>query len=183
MIPNCILVIEDDSDREFMTFLYLKYNRLMYSEIHKIIKNTYDADDVMQSALEKLIDKIPLLRSRSRDQLVNYIITTCKTTAINFFSRSDAKREVPFEDYIDLPDADHSGHEVELRMIKEEELDALGRALTQLDARDQYLLQGYYFLDMSMEDLGKELGIQTSSVRMSLVRARRKAFELMQNDI
>ncbi len=28
MIPYCILIIEDDDDREFMTWLFRNYNRL-----------------------------------------------------------------------------------------------------------------------------------------------------------
>lgn len=182
MIPYCILIIENDDDREFMTSLYLDYRRLMYSEINKVVKSSYDADDIMQSVLEKLIDKIPLLRSRSRDQRVNYIISTCKFTAYNFVSRGAAKKEVPLEDYTELPDTDQSGHEIELRLIKGEELDALRQVLSRLDTRTRCLLEGYYFLEKPMAELGKELGIKPDSVRMALARARRKAFELLRDD-
>jgi len=183
MIPYCILVIEDDNDRKFMTSLYLNYRRLMYSEINKVVRSSYDADDVMQSALEKLIDKIPLLRSRSRDQLVNYIISTCKFTAYNYVSRGAGNREVPLEDHVELPDTDQSGHEIELRLIKGEELDAMRRVLSRLDDRTRFLLEGYYFLEKPMAELSKDLGIRPDSVRMALARARRKAFALLQNEI
>ena len=59
MIPYCILAIENDDDREFMSSLYIDYKQLMYSEIRKIIKKDCDAEDIMQDVLEKLIDKIP----------------------------------------------------------------------------------------------------------------------------
>ena len=61
MIPYCILVIEDDDDRAFMERLYNNYHRLMYSKIIEILKDEWDTEDVMQSVLEKLIDKIPEL--------------------------------------------------------------------------------------------------------------------------
>lgn len=81
MIPYLILTIEDDDDREFISALYINYQRLMYSEIKKIVKNVQDAEDVMQTVLEKLIDKIPLLRSQKRNQLIKYIFSACKFTA------------------------------------------------------------------------------------------------------
>ena len=39
MIPYVILAIEDESDREYMTALYIEYHRLMYSEIKKLLSD------------------------------------------------------------------------------------------------------------------------------------------------
>lgn len=184
MIPYCILLIENDDDRDFMASLYLNYNRLMYDTIIKIVKKPHDAEDALQNVLVKLIDKIGLLRTRNRDQVVNYIISTCRTTALDLVRRDLPKNEVPLEDYEELPQADGSpsDHAVELHMIKEEELETLRQVLPRLDSRTRYLLEGYYYLDISMPELGKELGISPDSVRMSLARARRKAFALLQNE-
>lgn len=183
MIPYCILVIEDDDDREFMTSLYIDYKNLMYSTIHKIVKGEDDSEDILQDVLEKLIDKIPLLRSRTRDQLVNYIISACKFTALNHIRDNGRRLETSFEDCLELPDSVNGGHEIELRIIKGEELEALRRVLPQMDLRTQCLLEGYYFLDRSIVELGQELRIKPDSVRMYLTRARKKAFELLQKDI
>lgn len=186
MIPYCILVIEDDDDREFMEGIYQRYNRLMYDTILKVVKDTFDAEDVVQMALVKLIDKIDLLRSKDRDRLVNYIFTTSKTTALDFVNRSRPKNEVSLEEYQELPDPniepDYNERDIELRLIKGEELEALRQVLPQLDARSRCLLEGYYFMDRSMDELAQEVKIKPNSVRMALARARRKAFELLQND-
>ena len=48
MIPLIILAIESPEDREYMTHLYLEYERLMYWEINKYIDTPWDADDIMQ---------------------------------------------------------------------------------------------------------------------------------------
>lgn len=183
MIPCCILLIENEDDREFMASLYLRYNRLMYDKIIKITKRPHDAEDVLQNVLVKLIDKIELLRSRGHAQVVNYIIATCKTTALDFVNRSLPKNEVSLEEYEELPDTDSGfdDHAVELHLIKGEEVEALRQVLPRLDTRTRCLLEGYYFLDKPMSELGRELGIKPDSVRMSLARARRKAFELLQN--
>ena len=67
MIPYCILLIENEDDREFMASLYQRYNRLMYDTIIKMAKNPHDTEDILQNALVRLIDKIGLLRSRGHD--------------------------------------------------------------------------------------------------------------------
>ena len=55
MIPCYILVIEDENDRAFMAELFLQYNRLMYSEIYKIVHDSWVAEDLVQTVLVKLI--------------------------------------------------------------------------------------------------------------------------------
>ena len=78
MIPYLILAIEDESDREFMTTLYLNYRRLIYSEILKIVHDNWAADDVFQSTLIKLINKVDELKKKDAAHLINYVIATAK---------------------------------------------------------------------------------------------------------
>lgn len=49
--------------------------------------------------------------------------------------------------------------------------------------KDPNILEGYYILEKPMSELGKELGIKTDSVRMTLARARRKAYELLEKEL
>ena len=57
MIPYVILAIEDESDREYMTALYIEYHRLMYSEIKKLLSDKEAIEDVVQSTLVKQMIK------------------------------------------------------------------------------------------------------------------------------
>lgn len=183
MIPYCILVIEDDDDRAFMEDLFVQYKKLMYKEINGIIKNSWNTEDVMQSALIKLIDKIALLRSQGRDQRVNYIITTCKNTALNYIRDNARPNDSPFEDYLDISDSDNDGHAIEIRLMKQEELERLAHAWPKLDERSRRLLEGYYILEKPMTELGAELGIKPASVRMAMTRAREKAYKLLEQEM
>lgn len=84
IIPYIILAIEDDGDREFMAWLYIQYQSLLYSEIIRIVQSSTDAEDVLHTVIEKLIDKVGFLRKLDRRGLVNYIITAAKNTAYNY---------------------------------------------------------------------------------------------------
>ena len=59
MISFIVSAIEDMDDRDFMESLYYSYKRLMYSEIRKIVHDTWDVEDVLQNTLIRLIKKIP----------------------------------------------------------------------------------------------------------------------------
>ena len=95
IIPYIILAIEDDGDREFMAWLYIQYQSLLYSEIIRIVQSSTDAEDVLHTVIENLIDKVGFLRKLDRRGLVNYIITAAKNTAYNYCR--DKKKELDFD--------------------------------------------------------------------------------------
>lgn len=82
IIPYIILAIEDDGDREFMAWLYIQYQSLLYSEIIRIVQSSTDAEDILHTVIEKLIDKVGFLRKLDRRGLVNYIIIRAYRTLL-----------------------------------------------------------------------------------------------------
>lgn len=183
MIPCCILAIEDDDDRAFMEQLYLNYHRLMYSEINQIMKNEWDTEDLMQSVLEKLIDKIPELRTKPRNNLVNYIISACKNTAYNFIRDNGKGKSVSFSDYTEGKAEGYQNHDMELPLIREEEFSALQRIWPKLDERTRAVLEGYYILEKPTDVLAREFGLSFHSFHGILSRSRRRAFALLKKEL
>jgi len=178
------MAIEDDDDRAFMEQLYFHYRRLMYSEIWKITKNNWDTEDIMQSVLVKLIDKVSGLRIKDRDHLVNYIIAACRNTSYNYLRDHGRGQEVKYEDCAAAPAAKYDGHDqMDLSLIKGEEMEGLRKIWPRLDERTRRVLEGYYILEKSMTELGEDLGMKASSVRMILTRARKKAYEELKKEL
>ena len=68
--------------------------RLIYSEVQKLIQNEDEAEDLMQTVVEKLIHKVDLLRDLERRRLVNYVISTAKNTAQNFLRNTRPQARV-----------------------------------------------------------------------------------------
>ena len=125
MIPYCILVIEDDDDRTFMEQLFVDYHRLMYHEIFKLVHDQWAAEDVMQSTLVRLIDKIPELRLKDRGHLVNYIITASKNQARNYLRDSGHHSASDLQEFMEYEDPNMDGGAIELQIIKKEDLEEL----------------------------------------------------------
>lgn len=176
MLPLIIMAIEDEDDKAFMTWLYLQYRRLIYSEVRKIVGNTDEAEDLLQTVVEKLIGKLPLLRELERDKLVNYIISAAKNTAYNYLR--GRKPEVPWEDQEESLPASAPEEQV----IAQEDLLALARVWPELDERTQYLLTAKYILKKSGREIAGDLNMPPDNVRMALVRARRRARAAMRQE-
>lgn len=179
MIPLCILAIENDSDRDFMTELYLQYQRLIYDEVFRLTKDTWATEDILQLTVERLIDKIALLRTLKRNQLVNYIITSAKHNTYNYFRSQKDKRTFQFDEFWDSPTDEDQILSVEESIDLAMNLQRLAAIWPQLDDHSKYLLEGRYILDKSYEELAQQLNIKPASVRMALTRARKKAYDLL----
>ena len=179
MIPYVILAIEDESDREYMTSLYIEYHRLMYSEIKKLLSDKEAIEDVLQSTLVKLIDKISLLRRFDRTHLVNYIIVSCRNTARNELRYRSRHPAFSFDETFDGSEPDSAFAPIEEQIAHADSLARLAQVWDKLDERSRYLLEARYILEKTDADIATDLGIQAKSVRMALTRARKTARLLM----
>ena len=179
MIPYSILAIEDENDCEFMTFLYLQYEKLMYSTIHKVTQDNWLVDDIFQSTLEKLIDKVWLLKKLNRDRLVNYLIVACRNTAYNICKDQTRHLTEDIDNCIGEKSVNYTETTIDDFIILQNQLDALRTIWEQLDDRSRYMLEAKYILEMSDMEIAKSLKIKPQSVRMALTRARKRALALI----
>lgn len=143
----------------------------MYSEINKILKDPWATEDVLQTVLVKLIDKIALLQTLDRSKRINYIISTCKNTAYNHARKTTRVSE--FE-YMDFDGVLCDENLLEDRLILNETLEHFKIAWDALDERSRYFLESKYILEKKDEEIARDMNIKPSSVRMNLTRARNK---------
>ena len=174
MIPLIILAIESPEDQEFMTSVYLDYERLMYWEINKYIKNKIDAEDVLQTALVNLIKKIDDLKKKEKHKLSSYILATCRNTSINFLKRHNRIREFELQDYDGV---DYCCNTPEEFIVRQDEYDTLYAAWKTLDDKSRYFLEARYVLEKPVKEIAEDLDIQANCARSYLSRARNKLKE------
>lgn len=176
MIPIIIQTIENEDDREFMAALYNTYHRLLYKAIFDIVHDPWHTDDIMQTVLLKLIDRIPLLRSLDKRHLIDYICAAARNTAYNF---ARAHKNEILEDY-DLEN-EPSSINIEGDIIFKEDITLLAKVWDDLDEKTQYLLYARYILQKSSKEIAEELELSPSNARMAIVRAKRKVKKIMDN--
>ena len=157
MLPICILVIRDDDDRTYMTRLFVKYQRLMYRTIYDILGDKWATEDVLQTTLLRLIDHLDTLRRLEPEGLAGYIAAACRHTAYNAVRDSGRHPWLPLDGGPEVPD---ERQEVEDRVLRRLELDALAQVWPRLDENTRWLLEARYILDYSDGELARELGVK-----------------------
>lgn len=175
MLPIVILAIENDDDREFMSMIYYQYNRLMFSEANKIVQNDMDAEDVVQDVIEKLIDKIDVLRVLAPKQLTCYVAESAKNRARNFM-RSSVNHPLPLEA---VDQVGSFAEDVEQAVLCSVSIIELRSVLRRMKESSSTLLRMKYILQLSNDEIASELKIKPDSVRVLLSRARREAFAML----
>jgi RNA polymerase sigma-70 factor (ECF subfamily) len=177
-LPLIILAIENDGDRTFMEKLYLDHYRLMRAAARKVLMTGEDADDVVNEALVRLIDKIPLLKALDCYTLRAYVVSAVRNTAINWIVRRDRQAKHAFlmddEALSGLPSEDDAP---DAPLMKREDAESVKQAILRLSERDRLALTMKYFDDLSDAEIARTLGVGKNSVRPMLMRARRRMRE------
>lgn len=174
MFPLIFNTIRNVQDRTFMERFYDQYHKLMYSQIKKLTQNNDDIEEIMQDVWVRLIEKVSLLQTMSRDRLVNYSISVARYTAYAFFRTRKRLELIPFED---CEFAWYSQQATESRLeeiiIQKIEGEKLYYVWTHLKARDQALLNMKYILEYENNEIAQVLDVKPASIRMLLTRAKK----------
>ena len=170
---------EKVGDRAFLEALLARYGRLMYWAVREYTNDPEDQSDIMQDTMEKLVGKVAELRTKKEKDLPGYLTAMARWSALNFLKtkggRQEREVELPEELEEIWPEEAPSAEEVVLLS----ETAGLARAiLAELPEEPRELLRGKYILELSNEELARDLGCRPQSVRMKLTRARRLALEV-----
>ena len=176
MLTSAILAIENESDRAFMENLYRRHYPLMYRKALAMTRSAADAEDVVEAAILRLIDRIELLRACKPMSLRSYLLSCVKNAAIDKLRRDNTqfKRLYTFDDSQDKLNAVPDGAEVDAGLLHAAQVDAIMDALARLPDRERELLRMKYYEELSDREIAATLGLNPSSIRTYLLRARRK---------
>lgn len=174
MFPLIFSIIKNEDDRTFMEQLYIDYHKLMYAQVRKLTKDSYDVEEIVQESLLHLIEKVSLLQSLPRDRLVNYIIATARYTGYAYFRKRRRYDLISFDDveYMQT-DCQISKNGLDEIVIQKIEMEQLYGVWAKLKERDQVLLNMKYILDYTNKEIAEVFHVKPESIRMMLTRAKR----------
>ena len=164
----------------FMTDLYRRYSRLMYTTARRCVSSGQDCEDIVQDAVESLCRKVHTLMGLPGPALTVYIVHTVKSKVSNFQRHQNVvNRHVTALADTNLEELRSPAPTPEMLV---EQIDALYRVWPRLPEQDRELLYRKYVLWQDNEELAEFLRCKPDSVRMRLTRAKRKAAALMKGD-
>jgi len=180
-----IAAIESDDDKAFMLNLYTDYYGLVRKNIYNITHDVDQIEDLVNDTFIKLIEKISLIRNMDSCSTAAYVVYTSRSVAIDYIKhRNVEKRHVYSGGELDLAETlQDVKDDMEYSIIRQEEINEMGKAVSRLPAKHKYLLYFKYMLEMSDRDIAGVLNIAPNSVRQYLTRARREARKLIDKEM
>ena len=173
----------DTSGKAFMEDLYKNYSRLMYTTVLRMIPDCQDCEDIIQDAVESLCQKVHTLMGLQTPALTVYIIHTVKNRAITY-KRHQAvidKRIIMMENK-SLEQMESPDPLPETQIELKEQVNTLYKLWPNLPEQDRDLLYRKYVLRQDNEELAEFLHCKPDSVRMRLMRTKRKVAALMKGE-
>lgn len=178
-ISAALMMLENESDREYLRNLYDEYKHLMYNCAYGVLRDSDAAGDAIGEAIIKLIHNLNKVKTLDGCRLKAYIVSTIKNTSINMaIKRNNYAKHMVLSD--DMSKYERAGDEplgdILLHGI---DVGELVRALEQLPSGERNLLYMKYVGEKSDAEIAKIYGVQADSVRAMLTRARRHAREIL----
>jgi RNA polymerase sigma-70 factor (ECF subfamily) len=172
--------LDDTSERSFIEQLYNTHYRAMYRTALGILRHPEDAEDVVQSTCLALCKKTSLLAGMDCNALHSYVVISIRNTAINLMRSRDRRAELLWgeEDYLDSLVKPCETWEDDLFVSADEGV--LTQAIMRMPLRERHLIEMKYILNEKTQEIAKELGIKPDSVRVLLMRTRRRLHDLME---
>lgn len=136
---------EQDSQR-VLEEIYHKYKRLMFAAAGKYMENTVDREDIVQTALVRLV-RIFLPQMPQRVISAGYIISTVRSVSIELLQRQgqETKHFISLEDSR-IENVTAAVETMDNLMLLTEEAEQLRAIWPQLPEGDRFLLEGKYIL-------------------------------------
>ena len=170
MIPFVLMMFEDDADIAFAEKLFLAYQRLIRSEVAKILQDNWAVDDVLQTVLFKLFKRLDRLKTLEHEEMVNYIIKASQNTTYTYIQKE--KRQRGFALIDDLDSTAEPEVAIDHRLLSIEDSEVIGAAWKALDSKSRRLLSMKHVLHKTNKEIAEEFNVTTDSVRTLLMRAR-----------
>ena len=161
-------------DAEAFEFLVSTYETSVYRLALRMCGNTHDAEEVAQEAFVAAWKGLPSFRGESKFSSWLYQLTT--NAAIDFLRREKRHRgATPIEDEVDLAapgTPQQAAEESEVRQALQQALDALSP-----EHRQIFLLR--QMRQLSYEEIGRLLGLESGTVKSRLSRAKKQLREIL----
>ena len=161
-------------DAEAFEFLVRTYETSVYRLALRMCGNAHDAEEVAQEAFVAAWKGMPSFRGESKFSSWLYQLTS--NAAIDFLRREKRHRAAtPLDDEVDLAapgTPQQAAEEAELQQTLQQALDALTP-----EHRQIFLLR--QMRQMSYEEIGRLLGLESGTVKSRLSRAKKQLRQIL----
>ena len=164
-----LMTIENEETRNKLERLYYTYYKDMYITAYSILKDQFEAEDVVQDAIIRLsnhLDKILEVKSKKTR---GYLIVTVKN--LSFQKYNKRKSMVLEADVLEFNKTVDKINYIEEEFLKSENADKMVSILAKVNKSYADILMLRYYYEMEIEEIAKMLNISENNVSVKIHRA------------
>ena len=174
--PNDLFYIQRVKAGDIRAFsaIVLKYQKMVFTIVLKIVDNREDAEDIMQEIFVKAFKSLD--RFKEESEFSTWLYRIAYNTTISELR----KRKISFVPIDDNLNPDNSPvTDEETLDVAEIKLQYLDEALKKLSPDEIFLVTLYYYKEQSIEAISEVSNLSVANVKVKLHRIRKKlAFEI-----
>lgn len=181
-LPPVLLAIENDTDRDYLTQIYLDYRKLIYKVALTFFHDNYsEVEDAFGNTLEKICRRPELLRSVSDVRKASYIAAmTANTCRDRLRKKKRSEYAYSLEDGAAERIADPADPYAYL--FEYSNMSEVLESWQSLSDKDRDIIRMYYAEEKSVPEMAALLGVKEATVYTALFRARKHLTELLKKE-
>lgn len=153
-------------DKKFLENLYLTQRKRMWFIAVNILNNKEKAEDAVQSAFIKLIEKVSLLKSFNDNDKVNgYVYVVIKNKSLQILKKENKHTHI---NYDKLEYILSSSEDVENIVIENEDIKHLRDDFYNSNTYYKQIIYMKVILDLDYKDIAETLDIKIENIRSSI---------------
>lgn len=175
-----LMVFEDQEVRSKLEQIYILYRKTGFWTANNILKDIYEAEDVVQEAIIKMSSKIDKIDEINCNKTRGLFVIIVRNLSINIYNRRKKISSTPYDDKLEVSSDDLSLDE---HIIKLENAKLIADKLEKINSSYADILTLKYYHEYSNAEISELLNITEVNIRARLHRARLAIKEILEQEV
>jgi RNA polymerase sigma-70 factor (ECF subfamily) len=174
-----LVSLYQNGNEEAFEMLLLRHKSRIYTAIYLIVKDRYEAEDLLQDTFIKAVNTIKSGRYNEEGKFLPWISRIAHNLAIDRFRRNKRYPEVVLEDGSRVLDSlQFADESFETKQLKKDSKSVLRTMIKDLPTEQKEVLIMRHFLEMSFQEIADKTGVSINTalgrMRYALINLRKK---------
>lgn len=180
MLPCCMSMIDDESDRLNFEKIYDLYADDVFKRICRLVKNRQDAEDIMQDVWLTVAQNIEFYRGKEDHSVRAYLLRIAKYRSIDFYHANEKEKDRMCE--AEQLERLFGGDDETLlfQLCARMDVVIIRQCIESLDEIYSDVLNCYYLHDCTVREIAKMLKLKEVTVRARLARGRARLLQTLE---
>ncbi|WP_245725347.1 RNA polymerase sigma factor [Paenimyroides marinum] len=174
-----VKLIVDNKDSYYFSILYDRYAKFVYNRCYSFVNSEDEAQDLTHDIFIKIYVSLNTFKGKSK--LSTWIYSIVYHFCINYINKKKAQKIVFYEIPDDVnPDKESFDliDDIDDQDLFEINYEKLQEILQKISDKDRIILLMKYQDDLTIKEISELLGLKESTIKMRLLRAKKRVLEL-----